>query len=898
MIKEREEMGKSKDIYYFSGTHWDREWYQTFQGFRYRLVNMMDDLLKGMETNPDFKVFHLDGQTIVLEDYAEIEPENAEKLKKFIAEDRIKVGPWYVMPDEFNLSGESLIRNLMMGHELSKKWGAKEAWKFGYICDIFGHIAQMPQIFKGFGIDYSLQCRGYYSDSDSYFLWRSPDGSECINMREGNDNGYGEFCLKVIDKERGISINNLEEFREKAEEYLKEYQKTTKFPIYVLMDALDHMPMHHETPEYIKIIEELMPDANVHHVDLIEAGKQLEKYRPQMDIVEGELNKTNKTGFPDVITNTLSSYYPLKKANDECQNELEKVVEPLLVYADMANKPLNRKYLKLAYKYLIQNHPHDSICGCSIDQVHKDMEYRFDQAKEICDVLKTNFLSEMSRPYLNAEDKDTDAVLTLYNTLPRERNEVVTVDLKMKRSYPSQYSPQPFGFEFLNSFRLIDFEGNEVPYQVNSVRYDQTSVIKDQAVEKVDVYNISFAAYMPAGGTSEYRIVASEKPSRYLKHMKSGSNYVENDFVKVEINPNGTINLIDKVTGKTYKNQLSLVDNAEIGDGWYHADPTEDRSVYSGFGDCAVEKIASGCSKCTFRITKEIKVPKEAVMTAEMQRRSDSYETCTAVFDVTLTENARFAEIELTIDNKAKDHRIRLAMPTYTDGDTYFAGQAFYCCERKAGIDYSTQDWREFEQYEKAMNGIVGRRSGDGSGLAFVSANGLHECGSTADEEATLFVTLLRGFKKTVMTNGQIRGQLLGEHKYKFALVPVDGEVSYADLLSVQDKLAAEPMNVYREIEKCDTIDAPKSGFKLDGKDIALSILKCAESGNGEYIVRIFNASGKASEAVMEFAKDAESAKTVNLNEEETGETAEINGNKVIVPVDAWKIVTLSVKLK
>ena len=124
-------MEKNKDIFYFSGTHWDREWYQTFQGFRYRLVKAMDGILDGMRTLDDFNVFHLDGQTIVLEDYAEIKPENAEALKEFIKNDRIKIGPWYDMPDEFILSGESLIRNLMMGHELSKKWGAKEAWKFG-----------------------------------------------------------------------------------------------------------------------------------------------------------------------------------------------------------------------------------------------------------------------------------------------------------------------------------------------------------------------------------------------------------------------------------------------------------------------------------------------------------------------------------------------------------------------------------------------------------------------------------------------------------------------------------------------------------------------------------------------------------------------------------------------
>lgn len=887
-------MENGKDIFYFSGTHWDREWYQTFQGFRYRLVEMMDGLLKGMEEVSGFNVFHLDGQTIVLEDYAEIEPENAEKLKKHIASGKIKIGPWYVMPDEFNLSGESLIRNLMLGHKLSKKWGADEAWKFGYVCDIFGHIAQMPQIFNGFGIKYSLQCRGYYSDSEPYFVWRSPDGSECLNFRMGNKNGYGEFCLHALEYPNGF-LSDKDTIKKRTKEYMDFLLTTSEIPVFVVMDALDHRPMHYDTEEYIKMIKEAVPDARVHHADLLEAGKMLEKYRPQMEVVTGELNKTNKAGFPDVITNTLSSHYPLKKANDKCQNRLEKVIEPMLVYASMENKEINRKYVNLAYKYLIQNHPHDSICGCSIDQVHKDMEYRFDQTQELCDVIEGVYLNEMSRPHIYNREKQTDSVVALYNTLPYDRKEVVTADLRMRRDFGKKYSMQPFGFEFLNSFKIVDYKGNEVPYQVNSVRNCQRMPVKNDCCEEVDVYNVSFTASVPAGGMSEYKIVESEKPSRYLKHLKSGADYMENDFLRININPNGTISILDKKTGRVYDNQLVLADNSEIGDGWYHADANEDRIVYSALGDCQIEKTEFGCAKCTFKITKKLRIPRETVMNEVSNVRSDMYETCTAVFCVTLTENAKYAEVELTFDNRAKDHRLRLAVPTYTDGDTYFAGQAFYCCERKAGIDYATQNWREYEQYEKAMNGIAGRRNSDRSGLAFVCAEGLHEVGSFADENSTLYVTLLRSFRKTVNTNGETRGQLIGEQKFKFALVPLCSDVSYADLLRVQDILGVGTISTYREIEKDEKMYAPKSSFKLLGKNVRLSVLKCAEREDGAYIARVFNASDEVTEAVMEFAMPLKWAKSVNLNEEDINNETKTDFNKVSVELKPWQIATVMV---
>src|SRR6478609_7122771 len=147
------------DIHVVSHTHWDREWYLTHEQFRFRLVALIDRLLDLLDSDPSYKYFHLDGQTIVLEDYLEIRPEQETRLRAQIAAGRILIGPWYDMPDEFLVSGESLIRNLMRGHRISREFGV-DPWKNGYICDIFGHIAQMPQIFNGFGIRHAVLGRG------------------------------------------------------------------------------------------------------------------------------------------------------------------------------------------------------------------------------------------------------------------------------------------------------------------------------------------------------------------------------------------------------------------------------------------------------------------------------------------------------------------------------------------------------------------------------------------------------------------------------------------------------------------------------------------------------------------------------------------------------------------
>ena len=121
-----------------SHTHWDREWYLTYEQFRLRLVGLVDRLLDLMEAHPEYEHFHLDGQTIVLEDYLELRPQQEPRLRRLIADGRILIGPWYDMPDEFLVSGESLVRNLARGHRMAAAFGTP--MPVGYLPDLFGHV--------------------------------------------------------------------------------------------------------------------------------------------------------------------------------------------------------------------------------------------------------------------------------------------------------------------------------------------------------------------------------------------------------------------------------------------------------------------------------------------------------------------------------------------------------------------------------------------------------------------------------------------------------------------------------------------------------------------------------------------------------------------------------------
>src|SRR5450759_5714787 len=108
-------MAEQLNILIVAPTHWDSEWYQTFQQFRIQLVKTIDTVLAVLEADDRFTCFMLDGQTIVLDDYLEVQPEQEERLKRYIGAGRILVGPWYLQPDGFLVSGEALIRNLQVG---------------------------------------------------------------------------------------------------------------------------------------------------------------------------------------------------------------------------------------------------------------------------------------------------------------------------------------------------------------------------------------------------------------------------------------------------------------------------------------------------------------------------------------------------------------------------------------------------------------------------------------------------------------------------------------------------------------------------------------------------------------------------------------------------------------
>ena len=139
-------------------THWDREWYRPFQSFRMRLVDLLDGLLERLDADPGYAHFMLDGQMAVVDDYLAIRPHEEDRIRRLAGSGRLSLGPWYILMDEFLVSGETIVRDMEVGLDRAARFGG--AMELGYLPDMFGHIAQMPQILAGFGLGEAVVWRG------------------------------------------------------------------------------------------------------------------------------------------------------------------------------------------------------------------------------------------------------------------------------------------------------------------------------------------------------------------------------------------------------------------------------------------------------------------------------------------------------------------------------------------------------------------------------------------------------------------------------------------------------------------------------------------------------------------------------------------------------------------
>ncbi len=455
-------------------THWDREWYQTFQQFRIRLVQAVDLLLDILDHDAAFSHFMLDGQTIVLDDYLEIQPQQEARLREHIRSGRVLVGPWYVQPDEFLVSGESLIRNLQIGLQQARDFG--NPMYVGYVPDSFGHIAQLPQLLQGVGIDNAVFWRGVGSEAKkSEFLWQAPDGSTVFVAHLADPIGYSNARQMPLVPE---------EFVTRVELLTANLLPRASTNTLLFMNGSDHLEIQEGLPATIQAANELMRTIDPTQQNMLAHLRALNQQSDsanaydsitiqistlpcylamlrqalqtdELQILTGEMRSGQ---YAPLLVSVLSSRMWIKQQNTAIEHLLERWVEPLTAWAWKTGATYPQGLVRAAWRYLLQNHPHDSICGCSIDQVHRENAVRFAQSQQVAETLVQQAMQQLVRtidtraPFATSHASYAPVPIVVFNPAPGPRTEEVQVEVQLSGT--------------LQSAVLVDHHGEHHPYRV------------------------------------------------------------------------------------------------------------------------------------------------------------------------------------------------------------------------------------------------------------------------------------------------------------------------------------------------------------------------------------------------------------------------------------------------
>ncbi|MEZ0396951.1 MAG: glycoside hydrolase family 38 C-terminal domain-containing protein [Anaerolineales bacterium] len=806
-------------LHLISHTHWDREWYRTFQQFRLRLVHLMDGLLDEMETSHQFRFFMLDGQTIVLEDYLQMRPEREEAIRTLARSGRLIIGPWYVLPDEFLVSPEAIIRNLLTGDRLCRRFGPK--MRVGYIPDPFGHIGQMPQILKGFGIQAACVQRGL-SDEPCEFWWQAPDGSRVFMayLRDGYGNAAG---LPTGDPERFVA--EVRRLRDRLTPH-------AAAPHLLLMHGTDHMEPPFDTPQAIaaargqldgdELIHSTLPD----YLTAVQAAL-LGKYLPT---VVGELRSPKRH---HLLPGVLSTRMWIKQRNRACETLLEKWAEPFSTFARWnleASKHANLQpfqpanIIREAWKLLLQCHPHDSICGCSIDQVHDEMRPRFDQVEQIGEEITRQSLETLAGLIETGRgsqtmDRAPSSAVVVFNPHSFPRTDAVTVEVE---------SPVPFD--------LLDETGRALPYETEGlggrelVHAEMTAAelgglygnIRDGRVMGLSILGVEIerrgdtvhltarlsetrppdlAAWQRALGeietlladptvtTFRLRALAADKirltfaapevpglgwrtfsllprpeasaapvrlpplarlllPLAKLPFVQKLAARpprprppyrIENEFFLVEAERDGTLTLTEKSSGAVYRGLNRFVDGGDCGDEYNYAPPPADRLFTPRLRRVSIER---GPVRQTLRLDLELRL--SAALAPDRQSRSKETVRNHLTSHITLTSGVPRVDIRTTVNNAARDHRLRVHFPAPFAVEKAEYDGHFEVVERRVGVPPYDETWVEQPRPEVPQRAFTSLS--DGHNRLTVANRGLPEVEvlENAAGNAEIALTLLR----------------------------------------------------------------------------------------------------------------------------------------------------------
>ncbi|MDX2106356.1 MAG: glycoside hydrolase family 38 C-terminal domain-containing protein [Candidatus Melainabacteria bacterium] len=770
---------------FYLHTHWDREWYYTYEQYRMQLPGVIGGIIKQIESGA-LPSFQLDGQTVLLEDLLEIQPQLKSKIEALVKSGKVVVGPWYVLCDHMLVSGESLIRNLKTGLSVAREFG--KPMMVGYSPDTFGHSQDIPRILRGFSIDKAIAWRGVpksIASDTTEFIWESPDGSTV-------------FC-------HILSRGYFQVFFHEAKDPTNPITKTlSTWPLSKINDSGlipvggDHVGAPPSFNHQLQMLKDAFQESsldpqNQPTLEVVTLGSYLtrlqnlqENHKQQIPIWEGELRHNDyakELAAAYLLQGVLSSRLYLKRLNRQVEHRLFKIVEPLCTFASSLNLS---KYpfeeLLYALKQLLKNQPHDSICGCSVDSVHQEMLTRYQTINSILDNLETRVRESL----LLSSQVSKSAIV---QGLSRAHFQMADPKAQVKDFLLFNFSSRPvlgpvaFEMAFEDQSMSVESATEAVLAAIGADK--EKSLQIDETVACTELFGFSggvptyrdisrvrgwLYAETPALGCANFSEVA--KPASALS--KSTDSSIANEFMTLHFDQKG--NLSVDAGKKKFDLTMNFKDVGDGGDS-YNFDPVyQDEAIEAKFVKASVK--SRGSLVCSIELVHEIDIPKgleqskdqsplDGVQTKDIlkvfKRASETlkHELRTVM---TLKSGVPVLFCETTFINQSRDHRLEVEFKTSQKIDATYAENHFSLVERKVTLNSrSAKDTPALPvgKYQEApLDRFACQRFFIAGDQLFLN-RGLPEYGAT---ENSVSITLLRAFSKLSRPGLFSRGGGAGPH--------------------------------------------------------------------------------------------------------------------------------------
>ncbi len=921
-------------IHVVSYTHWDREFRFDLERTNSWLIRLMDNLLEILRTKPDFRHYTLDGQVGLVDDYLEARPEREAEIRRLVAEGRLLVGPWYSLPDSSSIHGESLVRNLMTGLRRSRALGG--AMEVGYNVFSFGQIAQLPQVYAGFGIDFIFFYKHMNRSRSRYdeFWWEAPDGTTALASRLGTQARWnfffagqvpivydkdpfhkdwryvwGElgktfhFCEAetyatfhfVTDPETTFHPKNVEAGFDRTLETVK----GTAVPEHVLFfDGTDFTEPHPLIPEIIAAANAAYAGRHeVVHSTLpqyVAAVKPL-LARREIDRVRGEM-KDGPIGA--IHTDVCSLHAEIKRANGEAENALFRTAEPFATAAWMGGAAYPGPRLGKALKHLFHSQAHDSLHGVGPATMAADIRSRLLQARVIAEAVTETSLHALAGEIDTAAVEGGEVFVSVFNPAGFARTEIVEAFIDVPREIA------------VDELRIEDETGKETASHVLGREETKAGLYHPRSRNMpfyVNRFHVLFEARdVPSVGYKVFTVRWTERSVYPYPHedwdalrvpyenVATGPRSAENEHLRLEIAADGTLEIHHKATGKTYRGLNLFLDSGESGNLYFHRPPALDKVITSVGRPAEVALTPAGPLAARFEVRTALRVP--AHYDKAGQRRSEAEVNLPIVSTITVRRGSPRVNIETTVDNRAKDHFLRACFPTGIAAEETAAGGVFDVSTYPTVV---TRDGRyrgqELPRHQQHLFMDIADETG---GLAILNDT-LRDYEVLDAARGVIGMSLVRGAVLRIPVDNRLwmeypgdeSAQSLEVHTVRYALVPHAGDWTAAEV--PREAVAnATPMRVAQIGRQSGRLGTRRSFFSLGGRNLVLSAVKKAQDRDS-VIVRFFNPTARKVKAELALGEPAKEAYRVNLNEERQEALALSADGKMRLEVGPKKIVSV-----